>query len=340
MAKVCHICGRHQNTLLNQLQHAATFTTILMAVIAMAQVYVSYYQMVDTKAKHVEAEEVLKQSQAVLAKATNDSESVKKISMDVLSKSATESENTIKNANNVLLESRKTSYKAIMASNNARKDVANTVKSINTQLSESNKRIIAAETGFIEKFDKTNRSIEKVKSDVSTELGVLKKRNELVLLADKAISTGDRKSFERLEELSSSCSIDSTEALQARSESLRVRVHYVSGTSLKNIYMKRTDGTVVNLGSLSTDDLISILLKAKNWEYRGLAAQALQSRKEIKVPDALIESMKSEPQLEVLRESIASFARVTGYPKNDVFLTEPIYSWWKGNKILVEAGLK
>lgn len=73
---------------------------------------------------------------------------------------------------------------------------------------------------------------------------------------------------------------------------------------------------------------------------RGRAAQILADRKEKEVPEALINSIKTDPSLDVLECSIRSFCRLTGCISYDLFKSKPIINWWEENKERVESELQ
>ncbi len=322
-SKVCHHCGKDQRHFLNKIQYFASAITLLMVVIAAVQTGLSYTQMREMQIKRVEAETVLKESRQAYNTASASSNNAIKKSMDVL--------NAAKH-NSALA-------KAVIG--NAKQEMNNTVNSINEQMAATDERIGKTETGFVDKFDKLHVNIQTVKAQLSSELESLKKRNELTALADKAISEGDRQALNKIMEIYLVSEKSGNEDLAAKSELFRIKAFYISGTRVPNseLAFKNNAGAVLKNSSIPTETLIEDLLNNPDWKVRGRAAQLLASRKEKIVPEAFVESIKSENTLDVLQNSVASFSAVTGYKSLDVFDDLKLIGWWNENKNRVEKDL-
>ena len=61
------------------------------------------------------------------------------------------------------------------------------------------------------------------------------------------------------------------------------------------------------------------------------------------MPEALIDSIKNDASLDVLRYSIDAFSALTGYKSDDIFDYSPnlqLIKWWTENKSRVEKDWK
>lgn len=123
---------------------------------------------------------------------------------------------------------------------------------------------------------------------------------------------------------------------RARAAVLEVKLSYIGTTRIKGIEIHRTkeDGTRVEENDFETIWLIEDLLNHQNWRIRIKAANLLVKRKEIDVPEVLLEAMENDPNLWVRKEALDSFERVTGFIARDVFQFETgePREWYLKNK--------
>ena len=116
---------------------------------------------------------------------------------------------------------------------------------------------------------------------------------------------------------------------------IEIKSFYVGITRLKTAKLRFVKkGMIFVDDEIPTSDLLNIL-KSGEWDDRALAAKILKNRKEIRVPDALIQSIISDKRLDVLKESITSFSAITEYKSNDVLDHRRIVTWWEANRDIV-----
>ena len=327
-AKICHNCGKHQSKFSGLPYFFATLAIPLAVVIfAGLQVYVNKLQFDEAKAKRVEAGDVLKSAKKVLADATNDSEEIRERAASILSDARNSvliakqlSSEAKDEANEVLSIARKESKAVIDKANEARRGFDKASEEVEINLQKSNERITLAENNFLQNFNKLTREIEEIKKDLSAELAILKERNQLVSLADKSINNSNREAFDELMKIASDDNELPNRKSMAMAEVLRVKSHYVSGTRLTGveIELKQPDQVILRDSDIPTEDLINILQGHWDMLKRAKAAKLLSKRKEKEVPEALILAMKSDKCLDVLKESIESFVKVTECKQKDV----------------------
>ncbi len=111
---------------------------------------------------------------------------------------------------------------------------------------------------------------------------------------------------------------------RARAAALEAKLSYIGTTRIKGIEIHRTkeDGSCVEEDDFETNWLIEDLINNQNWMVRTKAANLLARRKEINVPEALLEVMENDPNLWVRKEALDSFEKVTGFIASDVFQFE------------------
>ena len=337
-AKICHNCGKHQSKLSRVPYYFATLAIPLAVVVfAGLQVWVNILQYDEAKAKRVEAEQVLDQAEQVLEDATNQSKKIRKKAEATLSVAKEISAVAKEEANKVLSMARVELKTAITETDEIKKTFDEAAKDVAEKQKDSYKRISLAET----KYNQLKSEYEVLKNNVSAELTILKERNQLTSLTDKAINEGDRDSLDKLDKIVSDESMSEDRKSMALAEILRIKSHYSSGTRLNDLHIKieQPDGSVLENEDLPTDTLILGLLKSPSWVVRGGSACFLATRKEKGVPEALLQSIESEKKLDVLRESIKSFCKVTGLQSRDIFNSDYIPDWWEENKERVMSEL-
>ena len=348
-AKICRYCGKYQSIFYRLPYYFATLAIPLAVVIfAGLQVHFNILQYEEAKAKRVEAEQVLKKAEAVLVDTKNKSEEIRKKAETTLSDAKETLETASKvsteakaEANKVLALTRNESKAVIEKANEARKGFDKASNEVKLSLQESSERIALVENNFWENLNNLTLEIEDVKNDLSSELVVLKERNQLVSLADVAINKGERDALDELRRIAFNENESPSKQSIAFAEMLRVKAQYISISRLRHFEIKITnsDQSITTDNDIPTDVLIRGLLENKNWGIRGRAAQLLANRKEKEVPKALIQSIKKEKRLDNLKESLEAFASVTGYKKRDVFDTQPVIEWWEENEKKVESEL-
>ncbi|MCA9405377.1 MAG: hypothetical protein KC684_02485 [Candidatus Omnitrophica bacterium] len=168
---------------------------------------------------------------------------------------------------------------------------------------------------------------------LAKEVEILKARNALLLLTDKAITQGDRSAYDKVQNIYRN-SKDAEVSSIARAEMLKIKAFYASTNRIKSgdVIFIDEEGRSFKNGNIPTDILLKYLIGHKEVITRAKSADLLRNRKEKDVPETLIESFKNEKNLIVLKNSIQAFERVTGYENSDVFDYEKAIKWWENNR--------
>jgi hypothetical protein len=167
------------------------------------------------------------------------------------------------------------------------------------------------------------------------ELVLLKERNRLTAYADEAIATGGRTPYERLWETFDDPQLANL-VHAARAEILRVQSAYLSGSRIDRFDIPVADYFPEDSGltedQLKDGQLIKLLGDAANpWEVRMKAANLLGTRRSMEAGDALVQAVKSDANLDVVKEATFSFDQMTGY-HSKIFDAASLEKWWKEYK--------
>ncbi len=173
------------------------------------------------------------------------------------------------------------------------------------------------------------------------ELRVLSQRNQLTAFADEAITLGSRKSYTDLKQIAAT----STEPAQrhgAEAELLRVKFFYASGTRLGayKLPVASLYPTLKNSEEedLTPDQLIKLLLdQKKDWRVRSRVALLLGESRSYEVAEALVEAVRTDESLDVIKECIFSFEENTGYRSPGLLEIEDLLKWWEANSARLKA---
>jgi hypothetical protein len=150
-------------------------------------------------------------------------------------------------------------------------------------------------------------------------------------LADRGISESSRKSLDKLKKISQSAP-DTQTRRAAYAEYGRVIAFWENmredGESPKIIL---PDGSIKEISNLSTEELIKLLLNDKRWVVRRKSAQLLGSKKMFIVAEALIKAIKTDENIEVVRDSYRSFIDITNMPESEKGEIDKAIHWWENN---------
>lgn len=329
-AIVCHHCGRSQNKWIERTKVASTLVTIAMILIAGGQVGVSYLQMQDAKLKRVEALDVLEEAKNVLAIAGHDASAIREEAKGVLLKAEAESNKAIEESQLVLKQSKADVALAMISVKEAERKVDDLISSVNSKMSEMHESLLS--------FKKESDASLNV---LNHEVKFLVARNKITRLADEATSQDDAIAYTELfdmlpenEEQRLAGNYDSVISHAVVAELSRIKSNLLT----KNYIPIGHDLTINVNGEqkandqIPTDVLIELLTESDNRLLRAKAAQLLGSRRERMVPEALLESLRRDPNLMVRKYSKMSFSKVTGYKSLSVLNYNRPSQWWKLNK--------
>lgn len=189
----------------------------------------------------------------------------------------------------------------------------------------------------IKKTIPSNSSGQGVSSDeVTDELVLLKQRNRLTLLADEVMATGKS---EPMRSLWAALRDPELSRLKhaATAEIIRVQNHLDRITRLPPDYrlpLKELfpDSSTASDDQLGSAELISLLRdQNKSLQIRARAALLLTGRKTGEVGDALVESMNSDPELDVVKECQHALRKTFGMAV-PLFDSASAQDWWQKNR--------
>jgi cell division septation protein DedD len=164
------------------------------------------------------------------------------------------------------------------------------------------------------------------------DLTLLKERNRLTSYADEAIATGARAPYEKIWEALDDPRLSNL-ANAARAEILRVQNFYLGGSRLERydipVATYFPEQSALRDSQLKDEQLIKLLREKKNpWEVRMKAANLLGMRRSLDAGDALVETVKTDDNLDVVKEATFSFEQVTGFHAR-LFDAASLAQWWK-----------
>jgi hypothetical protein len=175
-----------------------------------------------------------------------------------------------------------------------------------------------------------------ITAQIMVPLLMIKERNRLTAYADSAIASGDRRSYERLLEAFDDPSLAYL-GEAARAEALRVYRFFFEGSRLRFYLIHPaaifSDQQVKSEEELDRHHLISILSDLSlPWEDRTKAALLLGEHPELDALDALVDSVRDDPVLDVVREATFSFIQITG-KRFELFHAAALLDWWAENRL-------
>ena len=189
-------------------------------------------------------------------------------------------------------------------------------------------------------FEKFDQDLSVMKEQVAVspgdareQLKLLGRRNELTMFADDAITNGTRAAFDKL--LAASDDLNNPQALRdgAAAEILRVKVFYASGNRLGSYSLPVATlyPSLITAAEeeLKASQLIELLGdKERAWRVRNRAAYLLANHRGLAVSEALVQAVKSDPNLDVVKECVLAFEENTGYRAKGMFEIEALENWW------------
>lgn len=183
------------------------------------------------------------------------------------------------------------------------------------------------------KLSKTIAESEKLAQTLSAQVQILKRRNEVSALRVDAISSGNRASLDALNRIIADPKEEQDIKQMALSEALGVKSFWVSADRTKAwmIDWRGRDGKSKSESQLTTCELLDNLRNSPTWQVRAKAADLLAGHRKLGVPDALLRTIRNDPQLHVARDAVNAFVQITGYQTVDVLGLPFIEDWWKEN---------
>jgi hypothetical protein len=197
--------------------------------------------------------------------------------------------------------------------------------------------------GNLEENVENIQRILSVTPEAMSEISQLKDRNQLTRLADEAITRGSRSAYMQIVSISES-SRDTSQANGAQAELLRVKFFFASGTRSASYILPMTtlypSVKSKTEEQLTQKELIDLLLDGeKDWRVRRRVAFLLGDKRSYEVAESLAEAIRSDPSLDVIKESVYSFEAITGYRSSDLFEMKELLEWWDAHAVEVKKAL-
>jgi hypothetical protein len=189
-------------------------------------------------------------------------------------------------------------------------------------------------------LDNLRVEFQKEYQSLSEEVSRLKKRNDLTVLGDRAISDGDSEALDELQSLSKD-SVDLTTKTAAIAEYRRVLSFWtlMVTTDSASFTVRSKDGIIKTDQQSSTSDLVSYMISSPDWQVRAVSARLLGHRTEKGVPEALLRVSRIDKHLEVRKYATASFTSITDSNVRGVFNVDGYEQWWKEHSAEVNERL-
>jgi len=167
------------------------------------------------------------------------------------------------------------------------------------------------------------------------------RRGSIFELGDAAISQMSRSAYEELLELLNDPR-DASLQLAARSEIIRVNHALMNSARIAGVTLsgQGSGDTTIEESDFTTQDLIDFLIDDPDWRFRARSAQLLADKKELGVPEALLDAMENDENMEVFKHAVRAFKTVTGWIAPDTFEYEYCSEWWAANSETVNEKLE
>jgi len=167
------------------------------------------------------------------------------------------------------------------------------------------------------------------------------RRGSIFELGDAAISQMSRSAYEELLELLNDPR-DASLQLAARSEIIRVNHALMNSARIAGVTLsgQGSGDTTIEESDFTTQDLIDFLIDDPDWRFRARSAQLLADKKELGVPEALLDAMENDENMEVFKHAVRAFKTVTGCIAPDTFEYEYCSEWWAANSETVNEKLE
>ena len=168
--------------------------------------------------------------------------------------------------------------------------------------------------------------------ELREQLEILKARNRLTFLADRAISEAERSAYFELRQMLTDPEYDRYR-VSINTEINRIDRFYMDGTRLGNRPLPVDElfpvGEAESEAELTTAQLIALLNeRSASWQHRARAANLLGVVGTEKALESLALAAGTEANLDALKEIIYSFEESTGYRGRYLFDTDSLFKWW------------
>jgi hypothetical protein len=210
------------------------------------------------------------------------------------------------------------------------------LEALDALMRETSAKLAAASTVV-----KADPSARRGSEEITDELILLKERNRLTLLADEVMATGKSEAMRRLWVAVREPAVDLLQHAAA-AEIIRVQNHLDGITRLPpgyRIAVKKhfPDSTAAEDSGLTTDQLATLLTNSENpLPTRARAAVLLSGQRSAQAGDALMEALRNDPDLDVVKECQHAMRKSFGMTV-PLFDLQAAEAWWVANR---ESALK
>ena len=206
-------------------------------------------------------------------------------------------------------------------------------RAIHPEITQARKNAQQEFSTFKAYLDDSKSKLGQEYDTLAAEINMLKSRNRLAALANKAIADGDRRAFEELQNAGHDpAKLDLSEV--AAAEILRVKAFYATTARLKDqsVTYANPGGMVIVDDKISTATLLEDLAHNADWRVRAKFALFLANRSEPGVAEALLSAAGQDKNLNVVKACLETFSVLTGYKMHDVFDYAAAQEWWQSHK--------
>jgi hypothetical protein len=206
-------------------------------------------------------------------------------------------------------------------------------KAIRPEIDEARKTAQQEFGTFKAYLEESKAKVGQEYDTLAAQISMLKMRNYLAGLANRAIADGDRKAFDELENASRNpVKVDLAEV--AAAEVMRVKAFYATTTRLKDqsVTYANSQGIPIIDDKIPTATLLADLQHNADWRVRAKFAIFLANRREPGVADTLLGVAGRDQNLNVVKASLEAFSSLTGFTMHDVFDYASCEKWWQSNR--------
>lgn len=165
--------------------------------------------------------------------------------------------------------------------------------------------------------------------ELAGQVQVMNDRRHILKLMDHAMK-GSHRAYRELVAYRETATLTELASLAAQ-QITHIQGYFAGKQPLLSVHVNYTneEGQGLIDASVPTEPLINAMLNSPHWKVRAKAAVLLRDRVEAGVPEALLLSAEKDPMLDVVKEALATFSVVTGYPQEQLFETSEAKSWWE-----------
>ncbi|MBN1687535.1 MAG: HEAT repeat domain-containing protein [Candidatus Omnitrophica bacterium] len=181
-------------------------------------------------------------------------------------------------------------------------------------------------------LDETRKKFDEKYEALAKELLVIDARRNMMQSAERAL-LGSRKAYEELQgyrDGSEYIELKTIAAEQLKKVEAFMKVTNRIGDVSVNYLSEEGQGLIDE--AIPTQGLIEVLRSSPHWKFRAKAAELLGNRVEAGVPEVLLEVAELDPFLDVVKEALKSFSKVTGYDGEGIFDVGSAQSWWQEHR--------